>query len=145
MFWSVMRLPINIRFYKYWVGVLSLIGHDFVYNLIIYLWCWIITHLLSSQMLSMSPHKIVGCSTKKKNFSRFQMNLLRVWGWEGELLNGVESYLIGENEAYKISILVFFCIYKQGAREIQSAKRYLAKHQYRIRILCLDYLATLLR
>ena len=71
------------------------------------------------------------------------MNLLTVWDWDGELWNGVESYLIGENEAYKISILVFFCIYKQGAREIQSAKRDLAKHQYRIRILCLDYLATL--
>ena len=55
----------------------------------------------------------------------------------------IELYLIGENEAYKISILVFFCIYKQGAWEIQSAKRDLAKHQYRIRILCLDYLATL--
>ena len=71
------------------------------------------------------------------------MNLLTVWDWDGELWNGVESYLIGENEAYKISILVFFCIYKQGAWEIQSAKRDLAKHQYRIRILCLDYLATL--
>ena len=71
------------------------------------------------------------------------MNLLAVWDWEGELLNSVESYLIRENEAYKISILVFFCIYKQGAREIQSAKCDLAKHQYRIRILCLDYLATL--
>ena len=126
-----------------WWGVLSLIRHDFVYIFIIYLWLLILTYLLSSQMLSMSPHKIVGCSTKEKNFSRFQMNLLTVWDWAGELLNSVDSYLIGENEAYKISILVFFCIYKQGAREIQSAKRDLAKHQYRIRILCLYYLAPL--
>ena len=92
-------------------------------------------------MLSMSPHKIVGCSTMEKNVSRFQTNLLIFW--LSKLLNSIELYLIGENEAYKISILVFFCIYKQCAREIQSAKRDLAKHQYRIRILCLDYLATL--
>ena len=123
------------------MGVLALSEHDFIGIIIVYLWFRVIPYLLSSQMLSTSLHKIAGCSINRNKFSHFQTNLLIFW--KSKLLNIIELYLIGENEAYEISILVFFCIYKQGPREIQSAKRDFTKHQYRIRILCLDYLATL--